>query len=89
MQLPQGGVHLCHREIPSSKNLSINMTKTSMTLGESSCGHDLLPVTLYFLGTTGSGLKTLFMLLNVQSKRSALTRNALCKQLWSLHIMTF
>ena len=69
--------------------ISINMTKISMTLGGSSCGHDFLPVTSYFIEATGSGLKTLLTLLNVESNHPALARNALCKQLSSLHIVTF
>lgn len=69
--------------------ISTDIIKTCMTLGGSSCGYDLLPVTSYFIQATGSGLKTLVLLLNVDSKRSALARNALWKQCSSLHIVTF
>lgn len=69
-------------------SISINTPQISMTLWGTSCEHNPLPVTLYFIKATESGLKTLFMLLNVASKHLVLARNALYKQLSSLHIVT-
>lgn len=72
----------------SSNTHEYKHAKIAMTLGGSSCGQDLFPHDFilhkgYMIGSVN------FMSLNTESKRSALARNALCKQLSSLHIATF